>query len=474
MSSPSRPSVPVVGLFRSPVTLGLLAAAVFYRLLDLWPWHRELAVRYFCGHPLEYATTVLFFVGLASLVLKTLRLRRERRALGLLDPAESVVLQAGGPVERAERLKSLVEERGEPVRSSLLGRRVLDVCDFVLGRNAADGLEEHLKYLGELAAEHSHRSYALVRTITWAVPILGFLGTVVGITLAIAKVTPEQLDTSLNQVTAGLAVAFDTTALALALSLLLVFASFVVERGEQKLLADVEDFALRRLLSLFPPEPPTVGRQLLDAERRAAETLLAGTQRLLEKQTRAWTDGLEQLRQRWLQDADSQRERLQNELVQGFAQQVGQLAASLSELQRQTAEAAERTQRELKQSLDQWQAELRQSGQWLQQLDARLTQQAERLLALTEQTGQLAQLQETLDRNLQSVRAAELLEQTLHSLTAAVHLLTARSQTAAGAAPARQPTVVAPEPSGHESVVGAGPVASLPSCPSKDTESRAA
>ena len=66
--------------------------------------------------------------------------------------------------------------------------------------------------LADQAAERLHESYSLVRTITWAVPILGFLGTVVGITMAIANVTPEQLDTSLGEVTDGLAVAFDTTA----------------------------------------------------------------------------------------------------------------------------------------------------------------------------------------------------------------------------------------------------------------------
>ncbi|MEI2659369.1 MAG: MotA/TolQ/ExbB proton channel family protein [Bifidobacterium adolescentis] len=52
----------------------------------------------------------------------------------------------------------------------------------------------------------------LIRTITWAVPILGFLGTVIGITMAIANITPDQLESSLGEVTAGLAVAFDTTA----------------------------------------------------------------------------------------------------------------------------------------------------------------------------------------------------------------------------------------------------------------------
>ncbi|MFO0006175.1 MAG: MotA/TolQ/ExbB proton channel family protein, partial [bacterium] len=82
-------------------------------------------------------------------------------------------------------------------------------------RRADAALDDHLKYLADLAADRLVQSFQLVRTVTWAVPIMGFLGTVIGITMAIANVTPEQLDSSLPEVTSGLAVAFDTTAQAL-------------------------------------------------------------------------------------------------------------------------------------------------------------------------------------------------------------------------------------------------------------------
>ena len=70
--------------------------------------------------------------------------------------------------------------------------------------------------------------------------------------MSIANITPDQLESSLGQVTAGLAVAFDTTALSLALSMILVFATYLVERQEQGILDSVEDFAMQKLLALFP------------------------------------------------------------------------------------------------------------------------------------------------------------------------------------------------------------------------------
>ncbi|NOX55061.1 MAG: hypothetical protein GXP27_11620 [Planctomycetes bacterium] len=96
-----------------------------------------------------------------------------------------------------------------------------------------------------------------------------------------------------------MAVAFDTTALALALSLLLVFASFVVERMEQLLLARVEEFGTKQLLLLFPPTAPSVGRELLSAEHQAAQKLLQETEGLIRRQAKLWSDSLESLRLRW-------------------------------------------------------------------------------------------------------------------------------------------------------------------------------
>jgi hypothetical protein len=53
---------------------------------------------------------------------------------------------------------------------------------------------------------------------------------------------------------------------------------------------------------------------------------------------------------------------------------------------------------------------------------------------LTQQTGELQQLQSTLTRNLQSVRALDAFEETIQSLTVAIHLLTSRSKGLSAAA----------------------------------------
>ena len=417
----------LVSLIRSPLLWGAVATAVLYRLIPVLPVYRELAERYLCGHPLEYATTALFLLAMATLVLKLLRVRREWQALETMPVLDSSVFRAGGAQDRAKELQAKLTTAGEPLAHSELGRRIRDVCDFVRGRGSAEGLEEHLKYLAELAAERLHRSYALVRTVTWAVPILGFLGTVVGITMAIAKVTPEQLDTSLDQVTGGLAVAFDTTALALTLSLLLVFASFVVERAEQLLLARVEEFGSKQLLLLFPPDPPSVGRALLSAEQEAAQKLLQQTDTLIRQQAKLWSDGLESLRVRWQETLESQQSQLQQALQQSLQTTVQAHAESVHATQAELLDAVRAVSGELKETLQRWQNAVNENNRGLQDLHAELRSQAEVLLVISRETDRLNRLQAALAENLQIVRAAETFEQTLHSLSAAVHLLTART-----------------------------------------------
>ena len=49
-------------------------------------------------------------------------------------------------------------------------------------------------------------------------------------------------------------------------------------------------------------------------------------------------------------------------------------------------------------------------------------------MKIFEKEDHLVRLQERLDKNLETVRAAETFDETLHNLAAAVHLLTARTR----------------------------------------------
>src|SRR5262249_27675167 len=137
------------------------------------------------------------------------------------------------------------------LRNTYLGQRVAAVLDFLCQRRSAAELDDHLRTLSDNDSVALEATYALTRFITWAIPILGFLGTVLGITDAISGATPEVLEKNLSQVTDGLGLAFDATALALALTMVTMFCSFLVERREQEVLEEVDRYVERQLAHRF-------------------------------------------------------------------------------------------------------------------------------------------------------------------------------------------------------------------------------
>ena len=118
-------------------------------------------------------------------------------------------------------------------------------------QESADQLDEELKYLADVEADRTYEAYALARMIIWATPMLGFLGTVIGITLALGDLSPEALVNSpkeaMEGLLSGLSVAFDTTALALSLSMMLMFAQFLANQLETQLLTVVQRVASEEL-----------------------------------------------------------------------------------------------------------------------------------------------------------------------------------------------------------------------------------
>ena len=417
----------------APIAVGVALTAVFYVVISRFPFQREFLQRYFCSHPLEYVTSVLFFVALAILGRKLTWLVSEKQALSRIGGLCPVV---PGDVSESEWLPPLPSS----LRNTLLSRRIADAQAFVRTKVNGTGLEEHLKYLAEMASERLHESYALVRTITWAIPILGFLGTVIGITIAVANVTPEQLDTSLGEVTSGLAVAFDTTALALALSILLVFAADLLKRSEQSVLVQVEEFGINHLVVLARSDPRLdPGSSFVNAETQATAMLLTRTEELIHRQTKLWNDGLQAMRERWLQSIDGQT----NELQAGIRQVLETtLAVHAEQLQQTRTEFAETIRCSLDEfvnridglaedssaRVDRWQQALLTSSTSTAEVLEQSRNQSERLADLIEHSEHLGRIEIRLSENLAAVRAAETFEDALHNLTAAVHMLTARSR----------------------------------------------
>lgn len=385
----------------------------------------QFVQRYFCEHPLEYISTVMFFSGMAILFQKFRALNSERSALQLAtDAARDSSDSAAEDSNREEVLADWCKTH-QRLSQTQTHVRIQDVLQYMQG-SGRTGLEEHLRYLAELASERLHQTFATVRTITWAIPILGFLGTVIGITMAIANVTPEQLDTSLAEVTGGLSVAFDTTALALGMSIVLVFAAFGVERSEQQVQNDVEQFGIETLLPWF-------------GEARHSGTESGSSDAGFSAQQSAmWGEQLDQLKSTWgellQQHAESMQDVLGAEVSHTLKLHREHSAdardAYTEALQNSSNQVVQQTATLLstfEERIASWQDAMMVSSQSSAQQSEALHELGATLLRMTESEERLTQLQKLLTDNLQALHVADTMEQTASSLTAAVHILTART-----------------------------------------------
>jgi biopolymer transport protein ExbB/TolQ len=403
---------------RSPIAWGLLGAAGFYALIYGGPLDTPFVKRYFTNHPVEYVETVMFAIGLAALLLRLAEIVVQYAGMGRSPLAAARPAPGGQSIEaQCRELLAQLDRARQPQQHCYLGR-LRAAIEYVQRRGDADGLDDRLMYLADVDAARAHAGLALFRVIVWAVPITGFLGTVIGITMALNGIDKNAMEQSMWRVLEALGLKFDTTTLALAMSIVLMFVHFFVDRGESMLLEEVDRRAEEDLLGRFPQLPSGAEGQLA-AVRRMAETMLQASERLVQRQAALWQQSLEEAAARWAHLGDGAAEAVKKgltaALTEGLQSHAQQLAAA-------GQAAAEQMHRHCSQ-LQQGQAE---GVQAIAGLQAAMTRQAEVLHRAVEAAGQVSSLEDALNRNLATLAGAKHFEQTVLGLAAALHLLNAR------------------------------------------------
>ncbi len=401
---------------KSPVLWGGAVCVAFYGLFYYLAPDNEFVRRYFASHPVEYIATAMFFVGLAALAIKAIDVATQLRGVArpLLDP----IPMGGQPVAHCETLAAKLKRLPESQQGTYRVRRLLSALEHVRRNGTAEALDDEIKYLADLDAGKAYASYGLVRMFIWAIPILGFLGTVIGIAQAIGNLAPEALEDSLPQVMAGLNVAFDTTKLALGLSIVLMFAQFLTDRAESRLLAEVDRRVEEELVGRFERLSKGPDGQLA-AVRRMVETLVASSERLVRQQAEIWRGSIDAAQERWVAMGEAAGEQLQTALAGALNESLAAHARELVAAQEQVRETARHEWREMQDALVR-------NTQTVADLQGAVLQKAEVLGRAVGATDQVARLQETLNGNLAALAGAKNFEKTVISLAAAIHLLTAR------------------------------------------------
>jgi hypothetical protein len=104
----------------------------------------------------------------------------------------------------------------------------------------------------------------LIQGFVWAIPVLGFIGTVLGLSQAIGSFTAvlgtgedvSAITAALGNVTAGLATAFDTTLVALVAALIIQLLMVMTKKSEEEFLDESMEYGMRNIVGRLRLESP--------------------------------------------------------------------------------------------------------------------------------------------------------------------------------------------------------------------------
>jgi biopolymer transport protein ExbB/TolQ len=216
----------------------------------------------------QYVGTGIYFWAVLTLSRELIRIWRNEQAF---DEAPALLKRINASLTPSQKKDGATEasvsfdddERVLPTRvRQLVGylkeSRVPSVSQLMEVNREGSGLDQ----------EHMAGRFTLTRYILYLLPVIGFIGTVEGISRAlmnISKVLPmvKNLDgflTNLTSVTAALQIAFDSTLLALFLSAALMLVQTLVLRRCEAVLARVDRWVVEHVLPRLGTDNPVADR----------------------------------------------------------------------------------------------------------------------------------------------------------------------------------------------------------------------
>lgn len=314
--------------------IGAVATAIFY-LIVFGLLRGTPVYRYFYnGGSISACNTLITCWGIAILVLKYIAVKRQvsyaEREL------QFIPLEIGLQITPSNVDQFLAHLAGLPPaqRLSILGRRIQGALEHFKARNSVPEVQQYLATQAEIDASAVDSGYTLLRSFIWANPILGFIGTVVGIGIAVgglaaglsggqeADMTKALVD-SLTTVTNGLATAFDTTLIGLVFAMLLLLPTESLRKVEYAMLDRVEAFANESLLRRMAASDSTADasiEQMPTVVRSALESAFAEHQRWLSQ----WQVQVSQLGQLVGADFEQAVSKVEQRIAESDADRLGQ------------------------------------------------------------------------------------------------------------------------------------------------------
>ena len=194
----------------------------------------------------EQEAEIIHFVW-AMLIIgyKALLVRRERKILDrqLIQVPEGIKVLPEDAKDYARQLEALPEE----TKSSLVARALQRTLDrFAATRSIRDSAETS-RAVCDSEADRLDSGLAMIRYIAWAIPAIGFIGTVRHIGDALLQ-AHKAVTGDITGVTSDLGIAFNATFVALLLTIILMFFLHQLQQAQEGFVHDTDHWIDQHLI----------------------------------------------------------------------------------------------------------------------------------------------------------------------------------------------------------------------------------
>lgn len=145
--------------------------------------------------------------------------------------------------EYSRALEALPEEE----QDYLLPRTLLSALQRFATTRSIQAASDSIKENCEVESDRLDSELSMVRYIAWAIPSIGFIGTVRGIGDALGQAY-KAVEGDISGVTVSLGVAFNSTFVALVLSIIIMFCLHQLQLSQERLVLDCQRYADKRLM----------------------------------------------------------------------------------------------------------------------------------------------------------------------------------------------------------------------------------
>ena len=233
--------------------IGFVCASLLFAVL--YPFRTvRFGGMFWDSFSINFPTTLLMFWSFAILILKWRRLTRQKSAMLLdllpTDISQEITLQS------LDRFLAHIDSLPPDAQESILVNRVRRGIEHFRVRKTAAETVTMMESQSAIDASNVAGSFTIIKVFIWAMPILGFIGTVMGVSSAVSGLSAtlqsandiSAVTESMKGVFGGLGVAFDTTLLALVMSMAVKIPTSAMQKSEDGVVTIADEYCNENLL----------------------------------------------------------------------------------------------------------------------------------------------------------------------------------------------------------------------------------